>query len=211
MRVTLLWPFALARSPAIHALAYSGGRGPPAYRGGSAYRGGGDAGSRWSQQRSPRKRYAERSEGDGDAEVGDREVDSADRLYGVSPILSALRSQRRTLHELFIQDTLATEKRSAPTSLHEIDRLVADLGLEVKRRDKGTLNGMCGNRPHQGLVLRASPLAFEPLQALPSPSAAADGAAPLWLALDEVTDPQKAAFDALFGGGYSIPGEDDED
>ena len=59
------------------------------------------------------------------------------------------------------------------------------------RRDKGTLNGMCRNRPHQGLVLRASALEYKPMQALPDPTVAAvDGQPPLWLALDEVTDPQ---------------------
>ena len=186
MRVALLWPFALARTPAVHALAYHGGRGPSAYRGGNGYRGVRDSGSRWAQQRSPRNNRPD----SGDAELTHEDWDGTDCIYGVSPVLSALRSQRRTLHELYIQDTLTTEKRSAPTSLQEIDGLVADLGVEVKRRDKGTLNGLCGNRPHQGLVLRASPLAFAPLQALPEPSAAARGPQPLWLALDEGTDPQ---------------------
>ena len=63
--------------------------------------------------------------------------------------------------------------------------------VQIGRRDKGMLNSMCRNRPHQGLVLEASPLDFEPLNALPDlPDASSSTAAPVWLALDEVTDPQ---------------------
>ena len=39
--------------------------------------------------------------------------------------------------------------------------------VQIGRRDKGMLTSMCRNRPHQGLVLEASPLEFEPRYALP--------------------------------------------
>lgn len=107
--------------------------------------------------------------------------------------------------------------------------------------DKGYLNTLCGNRPHQGFILKARPLDFEPVLFLPKmESTAADTsstnlddqlsassatemvsggededvqdakatpAAPLaaapgqvWLALDEVTDPQN--FGALLRSAH---------
>lgn len=98
--------------------------------------------------------------------------------------------------------------------------------------DKGYLNSLCGNRPHQGFVLKARPLEFEPILFLPqiqtaNPGASATGtgtasakdvakgrAAPapapspivtgapgnVWLALDEVTDPQN--FGALLRSAH---------
>ena len=117
-----------------------------------------------------------------------------DSIYGVSPVLSALRTQRREFHKLWLQDTLDTDKRNDRPALREIETLAHAAGLAVGRRDKGSLNSMCRNRPHQGLVLEASPLEFEPLDALPSipddGAASSSGAAPVWLALDEVSDPQ---------------------
>lgn len=124
---------------------------------------------------------------DADEEEEDDDGVVCDRLYGVSPVLSALRAQRRDFHRLWLQDTLDTDKRNDRPALREIETLAHAAGLPVGRRDKGTLNGMCRNRPHQGLVLEASPLAFEPLAALPAASA---DSAPVWLALDEVSDPQ---------------------
>lgn len=97
--------------------------------------------------------------------------------------------------------------------------------------DKGYLNSLCGNRPHQGFVLKARPLEFEPILFLPpiqtanpgtpetssanviakdrtpstvpapAPSPIAAGApGNVWLALDEVTDPQN--FGALLRSAH---------
>ena len=96
----------------------------------------------------------------------DDDFGDSDFLYGVSPIISALRSERRTFHQLWLQDTLSGDSKQ---TLREIERLAETHGIEILRRDKGTLNGMCRNRPHQGMVLRASPLSFESMQTLPKP------------------------------------------
>lgn len=120
--------------------------------------------------------------------------------------------------------------------------------VRMTTTDKGYLNTLCGNRPHQGFILKARPLDFEPILFLPrvaenddsvapasdtktpsetettkstddektvekndeitavtagAPAAAAPlEAAPgqVWLALDEVTDPQN--FGALLRSAH---------
>jgi 21S rRNA (GM2251-2'-O)-methyltransferase len=120
--------------------------------------------------------------------VDDGEDDlNGEAVYGVTPVLSALRSRRRSFDRLILQDSLDVDKRTDRPALREIEQIATEAGIPLERRDKGSLNGLSKNRPHQGLVLVASPLEFVPLQALPKPTVGGD--APLWLALDEVQDP----------------------
>ena len=62
--------------------------------------------------------------------------------------------------------------------------------LPIVEVDKGILNTLCGNRPHQGFVLRCCGRDFEPMKRLPSPPLVAGAGKKegpkLWLALDEV-------------------------
>lgn len=121
-------------------------------------------------------------------------------VYGVNSVLAALRSKRRVVHKLLVQDTMQMSKRKDAAAVREVEALAASAQIPVERCDKGSLNGMCGNRPHQGLVLLAQPLEFETVTSLPPP--AEDGTAPLWLALDEVTDPQN--FGALLRSAHFL-------
>ena len=129
----------------------------------------------------------------------DDDADQYDRVYGVNPVLAALRSERRSFHRLLLQETLASDKRQDRPALNELERLAEAAGVETVLKDKGTLNGRCGNRPHQGVILEASPLEFEPMQTMPP---VAQGTAPLWLALDEVTDPHN--FGALLRSAFFL-------
>ncbi|KAG2176214.1 hypothetical protein INT43_005448 [Umbelopsis isabellina] len=57
--------------------------------------------------------------------------------------------------------------------------------------DKGELNNLTDNRPHQGVVLRTNPLKTTDITSLPEVSdKSGNGTAPLWIALDEIQDPQ---------------------
>ena len=94
---------------------------------------------------------------------------------------------------LFVQEgTLSASRRSFRTASKaeassEIVSLAERRGLPVAEVDKGVLNTLCSNRPHQGFVLRCGGREFEGLGRLPK----AKGEGPdLWLALDEVVDPQ---------------------
>ncbi|GJP34186.1 hypothetical protein CLOM_g18641 [Closterium sp. NIES-68] len=139
-------------------------------------------------------------------------------IYGVSPVLAALLSSRRRIHALYTQDGLEDGlrgggKRKDKGAVERALRAAEEAGVERVVVSKHELNLLSGNRPHQGLVLDVSGLQLAPIDALPvwsvgaaraaavSASAAeaagaaagAAGAAvapPVWVALDEVTDPQ---------------------
>jgi 21S rRNA (GM2251-2'-O)-methyltransferase len=82
-------------------------------------------------------------------------------------------------------------KAAHETAVESILRLAAALEVPVKRAPKGDLNVLSGNRPHQGYVLHCSQLDYEDCVDVGRAPEVADGAvAPVWLVLDEVTDPQ---------------------
>ena len=122
-------------------------------------------------------------------------------VYGVSPVLAAMRRERRAMHRLLLQESMDMGKRKDAAAIDQAVELADRLDLPVVRTDKGTLNGLTANRPHQGIVLHASALEFEALDAPPAISA--PGALPrVWLALDEVTDPQN--FGALLRSAFFL-------
>lgn len=111
----------------------------------------------------------------------------------MNSVLAALRQGRRRVHKLLIQESMDLNKRKDSGAVAEIEELAVEAGVRVERAEKHTLNLMCDNKPHQGLAILCEPLEFEPLQQMPAPDEAGfatGAAAPLWLALDEVSDPQ---------------------
>lgn len=78
--------------------------------------------------------------------------------------------------------------------------LAEERGIPVATVDKGVLNTLSGDRPHQGMVLRCGKLEWEQLNRLP------DDGPKLWLVLDEVVDPQNLG--ALLRSAYFLGGED---
>lgn len=97
---------------------------------------------------------------------------------------------------LFVQEgTLDNTKRSFRSAAkneasNEIISLARQIDLNIVEVDKGVLNTLCGNRPHQGFVLRCGGLEFTPLKSRTLPLPSEKGMPTLWLALDEVVDPQ---------------------
>lgn len=110
---------------------------------------------------------------------------------------------------LFIQEgTLDNSKRSFRSASKneassEIISLAQEIDLNVVEVDKGVLNTLCGNRPHQGFVLRCGGLGFTPLTTRNLPPPNKEGPT-LWLALDEVVDPQNLG--ALLRSAYFLGG-----
>ena len=121
---------------------------------------------------------------------------------------------------LFVQEgTLDNTKRSFRSAAKrdataEILSLAKENKLPTVEVDKGVLNTLCGNRPHQGFVLRCGSLDFAPVRRLPKADDSKAGPT-LWLALDEVVDPQnlgallRSAY--FLGQGPGVINDDDDD
>lgn len=178
--------------------------------------------------------------------AGEEDAD-VDMVYGIAPVLNALRNTRREMLGLYVQDGLTPGNKKDRAAANKIYDLARENDIIMTTSDKGYLNTLCGNRPHQGFVLKARKLQFEPILFLPplakttiatatradpstklvadtphdehnpgqtcerddsTPEAAILAtsrdieAAPgqVWLALDEVTDPQN--FGALLRSAH---------
>lgn len=114
-------------------------------------------------------------------------------VYGVGPVLAALTVARREFYTLYFQEGMDlsgnNRKKKDKKGVEKVLRIAEQIGLTVKETSKHDLNMIVDNRPHQGLVLDASPLEMVSTRYLEPVSVEGDKA-PLWVALDEVTDPQ---------------------
>ena len=127
-------------------------------------------------------------------------IDSGDDLlYGISPVLYALKSCRREVVKLFVQDTTISDidTTSKPSSrkpendsaIRQILQLAQEKDINVHHLTKGSLCVLARDRPHQGIVLQAGPLELCTLANAPKPPTETKD---IYLVLDEITDPQNA-------------------
>lgn len=142
---------------------------------------------RWNKQESwGRKTWKEASESTLPKMVGEG-------VYGVGPVLAALSAGTREFYALYVQEGLDlssnNRKKKDKKGFEKVFRMAEKLGLNVKEVSKHDLNMVVDNRPHQGLVLDASPLEMVKIKEL-DPVSNEDEKGSLWVALDEVTDPQ---------------------
>lgn len=142
---------------------------------------------RWNKQEKwGRKTWKEATESSVPKMVGQG-------VYGVAPVLAALMAARREFYALYVQEGLDlsknNKKKKDKKSVEKVLQIAEKIGLKVIKASKHDLNMVVDNRPHQGLVLDASPLEMVNIREL-EPVSVEDQKAPLWVALDEVTDPQ---------------------
>ncbi|EEF48170.1 rRNA methylase, putative [Ricinus communis] len=113
-------------------------------------------------------------------------------VYGVGPVLAALSAARREFYALYVQEGLDltnNKKKKDKKGFEKVLKMAQRIGLSIRRVSKHDLNMIVDNRPHQGLVLDASPLEMVKIMEL-DPVSSEDEKGSLWVALDEVTDPQ---------------------
>ncbi|KAF8751399.1 hypothetical protein HU200_012073 [Digitaria exilis] len=114
-------------------------------------------------------------------------------VYGVGPVLAALMAGRREFYALYMQESMdlsgSNKKKKDKKAVEKVLRMAEKIGLKVIETSKHDLNMVVDNRPHQGLVLDASPLEMVNTKEL-DPVRVEGGKAPVWIALDEVMDPQ---------------------
>ncbi|GAB2292399.1 hypothetical protein Dimus_026640 [Dionaea muscipula] len=141
----------------------------------------------WSRQENwGRKTFREVTESSVPKMVGEG-------VYGVGPVLAALSTGRREFYVLYVQQGLDlssnNRKKKDKKGFEKVLKLADKVGLSIKEVSKHDLNMIVDSRPHQGLVLDASPLEMVNIKELDPVSADGDRGM-LWIALDEVTDPQ---------------------
>lgn len=217
-------------SPVENRESYPG----PGLRGLSARRpvsdrGGGGSGGEGDRKGSDGRRYTPRDGGSNhrnrsDSFRGDRgerryperlskdkiqgEYDG-DHIYGITPIRAALLNKRRRFDKLFVQEGMDLSSTSKKNSVKggqalQVIRLAQSLNMDIKEISKHDLNMLSDSRPHQGFVLRGSPLSFN--------NVGSNGMEPtesvrVVLALDEVWDPQN--FGALLRTCHFLKGIDE--
>lgn len=153
----------------------------------------------WEKQRERQAVQAERQSW---LSMQNERYPDSDYLFGVSPVLAALRTKRRDMYVLYTQDTMDMEKRKDRAAADEIQRLADFNGCVLETVDKGRLNVMSGDRPHQGFILQCKPLDFVDISQMEPIKGGSSERPPVWLVLDEVMDPQN--FGALVRSAYFL-------
>jgi tRNA G18 (ribose-2'-O)-methylase SpoU len=139
-----------------------------------------------------------------DDKVGEWDGDKGndfDDEYGAprrSPRKEEVKPQAQFRPYLFVLDRKSSgsdRRGSKASAAQEVLKLAEEQGVPIAYVDKGILNVLSGNRPHQGFALRCGKLYFESLSRIPMPTNKRGGdttpsSPALWLVLDEVVDPQ---------------------
>jgi 23S rRNA (guanosine2251-2'-O)-methyltransferase len=109
-----------------------------------------------------------------------------DLLYGVNPLLEALRQGSRVPAEIVVAEGARDER------LRELIELAESRNISVKRVPRSTLDQAVGNSHHQGVMARVAAARYADVDDLLAATAARVGSEkePLVLLLDGVEDPR---------------------
>lgn len=121
-------------------------------------------------------------------------------VFGKAPVIAALKAKKRNLTTLYVQENLFTDlemyknrgKLSPDADRRILAQLRDDWTGDVTSASKMRLNEMTNNAVHQGLVLKASRLTVPHIQCIPAPQSRENATEKnqVWLAMDEIVDPQ---------------------
>ena len=124
-----------------------------------------------------------------------REMALGEVIFGQNPVKEALlQNKRDEFYRLWIQE-------GDGGSYSSDEKMIArakELGCTISYASKHDLNMLTESRPHQGVALDCTPLEMDSIESLLEENSGGKNAAeiqrnrqhPLWLALDEIIDPQ---------------------
>lgn len=105
-----------------------------------------------------------------------------DFIYGTHSVLETLRSGKRKVLQLLV------ENRKRNPAIDKIILQARRSGVTVVKTEPGVLDKLCAGGNHQGVLIKAEPLSLLRLNQAIDLDRGNKNA--LWLAVDEVTDPQ---------------------
>ncbi len=109
--------------------------------------------------------------------------ENLDILYGVHAVMEALKSKKRNVLQLYVADN-----KSGRKAIEEIVRLAKRNNVKIDRMDLKTMDRLTREANHQGVLAKAQPVRLMKLSA--AVYEAEGKKKDLWLAVDEMTDPQ---------------------
>lgn len=109
--------------------------------------------------------------------------ETTDMIYGIHPVMEALKSKKRNVTQLYVSDNKAGHRQ-----VEEIIRLAKRQNVKIDRIELKVLEKLTKGANHQGVMAKIQPVK---LMKLSTAIYEADGKKnDLWLAVDEMTDPQ---------------------
>ncbi|ORZ01090.1 Alpha/beta knot methyltransferase [Syncephalastrum racemosum] len=132
------------------------------------------------------------------------EKPASEYLYGHSAVLAAIKAKKRRIDMLFFQKSSSSTKTTKKKDATILEDIVQKNKLPIVYWDKGRMNNLVPDKPHQGYIMKTSPLDtidiayLGPVEngryATNKPdvnfTAKNQNKAPFWIALDEIQDPQ---------------------
>ena len=127
-----------------------------------------------------------RNEGDATAQQMNRSTEASDKIYGLIPVLEALRAGRRALESVTVAEGARHER------LAELLRLAKNARVPIHRAPRVSLDSIEGAVNHQGVIARVAAARYrEPDELLEVLAAKVQSKEPpLILGLDGVEDPR---------------------
>ena len=130
-----------------------------------------------------------------------RYVSSTDDLvFGRNAVLEALR-MKVPATQLYLASHLEQDDRT-----RDIVRLSGAQGLNLLEADRLEMNRIARSGSHQGVILKVKPYEYATLRRLVDAAGRKTGAAPLFIALDGVTDPQNLGAVIRSAAAFSADG-----
>jgi 23S rRNA (guanosine2251-2'-O)-methyltransferase len=112
-------------------------------------------------------------------------IDKGELLFGAHPVREALKGRKRRVLQLYI-----IGRRANSRPVEEVIRLAKTNNVKIKSLDSKLMDKMANGANHQGVIARVEPLKMMRLSNAIYEASGEGGKKELWLAVDEITDPQ---------------------